>query len=700
MRRVVTAVAAAVLASVVLSACGSSGAAPVSVPQLAPGAIVLVAGGPSDGFGVNNTELLAATSSGQIRDLTSSPAAEKDAAWSADGSHVVFVRESTTGQKNREVAFEAGVYVWSPGHGTPQRIASCSEVCTQGEFTWSPDDRKIAFVSDANVYGNPAVEVMNADGSALHTICDRARCGWGLAKPLWSPDSRKLVFSNEGGVGTELFGGSPPSPIWLANADGSGLEQLTHPNCKSSNVPCGWGLDTSPTWSPNGRLIAFVHYNVGLAPTTGPCGPGGLPPSRRRVRRCAPPIATSVEVMRPDGSHRHGIYRCGGESCSQTFPLAWAPDGKAIAFEPIAAHDSSVRITTLAGTTTRVGTCSASHCLHPAELTWSPNGKQLAFSAGGSPQTSGVWVMGRNGEAMRRVAAGGQCCLAWVGKVSLNGAKAIPRLTPGGHVDLSGAIVYGTPLNARRPLNLLSFGAAGAHAGQVGSATGKEPTLSPNGSEIAFAGTIRTDYAWHILVADRNGKHVRLVTDVPGTEPAWSPDGRTIAFTRETGGPRRWIALVPAAGGPVRYLTGAGSEPSWSPSGSELVFQRRVASGEALFTVRPDGRGLRRLTNLPGEQGGAAWSPDGNEIAFEWWTPSGTGLYVIRPDGTHIRRITKAALPEGRPAWSPDGRYIAVISDDGARADSRILVVDVGSGRVATVATVPGRAADPSWSSR
>ena len=693
------AVAAAVFGAVVLSACGSSGPAPVSAHGA--GAIVLVGGGASAGIGVDNTDLLAATPSGRVLNLTSSPAAESNASWSADGSHVVFVRHSTTGRENGAVALQVGIYVWSPGHGAPQRIASCSKYCYGAEFTWSPDDRQIAFVSP----DDGGIEVMNADGSDAHLVCDakRSACGGGL---MWSPDGRKLVFSFQNSMPmgpVERLGA-----IWIANVDGSGVEKLTQPNCNSGttagSIPPGCAFDTSPVWSPDGRLIAFSRYSPGdhgSAPT-GPCGPAG--PIRRiqAGKRCEPArpgITTSLEVMRADGSHLRSIYDCRtGNWCNQELASAWAPDGKAIAYAPQVDRTlSSFRITTLAGKTTTIHTCDRSGCLAPESLTWSPNGKQLTFLAGGTPPQRDVWVIGRDGTEMHRVAVGVDwCCLAWVGHVSLSGAKAVPNVPTATHLHLSGTIAYDhlSP-DLVYSVNLLSLGTGRTHVLRMGAIQGLDPSWSPDGREIAFGGY---DPNTNINVAGRNGKNVRVLTRFHrgATQPVWSPDGRTIAFEADGG-----IGLVPAAGGRPRTLVPNGTYPSWSPSGNRLVFERHLGPrSEALFTIRRDGTGLQRLTNLPEFQRSPVWSPDGQEIAFEWSTPSGSALYLIRPDGTHLRRVTSAALIAGRPAWSPDSRYLVVISARGLVTSTQLRVIDVKSGGISTLATVPGYAANPSWSSR
>ncbi len=673
--RVVVALAAAALAAVGLSACGSSrpAAAHVSAPPRAkvhwPGAVLFIRGAPSHGLGVDNTDLLVATPNGSVRDLTSSPGAESNAAWSADGSRVVFERDSTTGHENGDVAYENGIYTWSPGHGSPQRIASCpAGGCAQSEFAWSPNDRQIAFLFDNT--NDTAIRVMNADGSGVHTVCDDKRCGYDLAAPLWSPDGRKLVFSDEG-VAPFRQGatGGPPtytpiSNVWTANADGSSVKQLTQPGCKAGDRPSGGcSIDTAPTWSPNGKLIAFRRDS-------------------------------HLEVMHADGSHVRSIAQC--VACDLDPRLVWTPDSKAIAYPA----SESIRITTLAGTTKTTRTCAGIHCVFPEQLTWSPSGEQLAFLAGGGPAAR-VWVIGRDGEAMHWIAAGADnCCLAWAQQVSLRDAEAIPKLPAARHLKLSGTIAY----EDSSGVAFLSLGASGGPKLQQTSIDGLDPTLSPDGREIAYGGLSSPISVANIYVADRNGGNVRVLThtQMGATSPTWSPDGRTIAFNGSSA-----FGIVSAAGGRARSIAAqAGISQSWNPSGSELLFERQVGFGTtfrtALFTVHPDGSGLRRLTNLPGSQDWAAWSPDGKEIAFDWRGLSGTGaFYLIHPDGTHLRRLTTAQVPvEGSPTWSPNSRYLAVFAYSNGTRDSRVDVIDVKTGRFATVAIVPGYADDgePSWS--
>jgi Tol biopolymer transport system component len=76
-----------------------------------------------------------------------------------------------------------------------------------------------------------------------------------------------------------------------------------------------------------------------------------------------------------------------------------------------------------------------------------------------------------------------------------------------------------------------------------------------------------------------------------------------------------------------------------------LVFTR---SGD-LYSVLPDGTGLRRLTTTGGATG--RWSPNGKQIAFE----RGGYIWIMSADGSHQRRL----VPGWGPSWSPDGTRIA-----------------------------------------
>jgi TolB protein len=208
-----------------------------------------------------------------------------------------------------------------------------------------------------------------------------------------------------------------------------------------------------------------------------------------------------------------------------------------------------------------------------------------------------------------------------------------------------------------------------------------QPAWSPDGRRLAFAwayGKVRMlrGEEWievsGIAVMDPDGKNVKQLTQLrrPTTsedqQPVWSPDGTRIAFQREnsTAKPvgRRAIFVVDVDGNGVRQVTPwrlqAGDHPDWSPDGRRILFRSPTFefASSNLWTVRPDGTGLKQVTRFGSatEVLSASYSPDGKWIVFARTGRSGQpDLFAIRPDGTGMRQITRTASWDSAPDWGP-----------------------------------------------
>lgn len=136
-------------------------------------------------------------------------------------------------------------------------------------------------------------------------------------------------------------------------------------------------------------------------------------------------------------------------------------------------------------------------------------------------------------------------------------------------------------------------------------------TWSPNGKEIAFvsdrSGTPQ------IYIMDMKNHRTRRLTfqGNENTEPCWSPKGNLIAYTARLNGHHQIFSINPAGTSPPRQVTSGPGEfesPTWSPDGKQIALSRRLGNKQQLYAIFANGKGLRILFNLPGNQSYPQWS--------------------------------------------------------------------------------------------
>jgi hypothetical protein len=131
------------------------------------------------------------------------------------------------------------------------------------------------------------------------------------------------------------------------------------------------------------------------------------------------------------------------------------------------------------------------------------------------------------------------------------------------------------------------------------------------------------------------------------------------------------FSILPSGDGLKQITQGANAalDPAFSPGGNRLVFQR---FGVGLFTMNPDGSGLRRLTTN-GRDAFPTWSPSGKQIAFVRPIGPKWRLYVVSTTTRKLQRLAQAP-PAGRPSWTRAGLLVPTGGD--------LVRVDPKNGRV------------------
>ena len=179
-----------------------------------------------------------------------------------------------------------------------------------------------------------------------------------------------------------------------------------------------------------------------------------------------------------------------------------------------------------------------------------------------------------------------------------------------------------------------------------------------------------------LFISNADGSDERALTQ-SGTldyNPTWSPSGDWIVFTSERAGSADLYRIHPNGTG-LEQLT---DDPAYddqgvlSPDGKQVVFVSTRAGGRAnLWVLEVATRKARPVTSGDGGDFRPAWSPNGKWIAFSSdrgsSLPSAKGrwerlhivdIYLIRPDGTGLKRISEHGNFCGGPKWTRDGKSV------------------------------------------
>jgi TolB protein len=181
----------------------------------------------------NNPDLyVVSAGGGRARRVSKQPGLNTGAAWAPGGGSLAL---TMTYEGNAEI-YKIG----ADGSGAT-RLTSSAAIDSSPAF--SPDGSQIAFVSNRG--GSPQVYVMSAGGGGAKRVTFQGKYN---QTPRWSPRTDKSQIAFTGRDERGVF------DVFLLDVKSGKVDRLTQ----------GKGSNLDPTWSPDGRLVAYVSSRGGL----------------------------------------------------------------------------------------------------------------------------------------------------------------------------------------------------------------------------------------------------------------------------------------------------------------------------------------------------------------------------------------------------------------------------------------------------
>jgi Tol biopolymer transport system component len=112
-----------------------------------------------------------------------------------------------------------------------------------------------------------------------------------------------------------------------------------------------------------------------------------------------------------------------------------------------------------------------------------------------------------------------------------------------------------------------------------------------------------------------------------------------------------------------------------------------------IYIMRADGSDQKRLTNVPGYDGGPFFTPDGSRIIWRRFDEAGliADVWTMKPDGTDQTQITDFGSMSWAPYMHPSGQYIIFSSNKFGFENFELFIVDAqGAKEPVRVTTTDG----------